>query len=38
MFKRLFQNFSFWNSPLEFSEKTWFLPVFQELDSKPGGF
>jgi hypothetical protein len=35
---RLFQNFSFWNSFLEFSGKTGFCRFFQEPGSKPTGF
>jgi hypothetical protein len=35
---RLFQNFSFWNSYLEFKGKPGFRPVFPRACSKPTGF
>jgi hypothetical protein len=35
---RLFQNFSFWNSFLEFGGKPGFDRFFQELVPKPTGF
>jgi hypothetical protein len=35
---RLFQNFSFWNSFLEFDRKTGLLAGFPKLVSKPTGF